>query len=428
MKARFRSWWQKIRQRRVAIAVTSAIIVVAVALIIVGYWFDVTGFNGYTQVSTIRTLSGPTAGTVTRTEVYQSGKTLWDWMQLLVVPMVLAVTAFLFSLTVSRNEQRIANERYKHDLKLAANKQGEDLLQAYIDRISDLMLTHNLCASDPLNPEKEVRSIARARTLTTLSQLDNKRKKSVLQFLCESNLIQNDQECIISLSDADLKGADLRFSRLRGTNLCRTNLRNAKLNNAVLHVANLRLAILHNADLLQANLLGASLKGADLSGANLSGANLSGTNLHAANLHAAKLQGIKWLGATLHATKLQGAKLSGTKWHGASLHSTDLNHADLSHADLSGTTTLQGANLSEADLSSANLSKAKLIGADLSKANLIDANLNKANLTDANLSGAIVTEEQAASNLNGAIITQEQISTLRVMERTRWWQDDGINA
>jgi hypothetical protein len=68
MGTRLRSWWQQLSQRRVAIAVTLATVVVVIALIIVGYWFDVTGFNGYTQVTTIRTLSGPTAGTVTRTE------------------------------------------------------------------------------------------------------------------------------------------------------------------------------------------------------------------------------------------------------------------------------------------------------------------------------------------------------------------------
>ena len=50
MAARLLSWWQKMRQRQVAIAVTTAILVVAIVLIIIGYCFDVTGFNGYTQV------------------------------------------------------------------------------------------------------------------------------------------------------------------------------------------------------------------------------------------------------------------------------------------------------------------------------------------------------------------------------------------
>ncbi len=155
MQARFRSWWQQLRQRRVAIAVTSAIIVVVIALIIFGYWFDVAGFNGYTQVSTIRTLSGPTAGTITRTEAYQSGKTLWDWMQLLIVPVALAIVAILFNRATTRSEQKIAQlryqdeqniteQRYQNDLKITLDKQREDLLQAYLDNMSELLLKRGI--------------------------------------------------------------------------------------------------------------------------------------------------------------------------------------------------------------------------------------------------------------------------------------------
>ncbi len=50
MTARLLSCWQKIRQRQVAIAVTIAILAVAIVLIIIGYCFDVTGFNGYTSL------------------------------------------------------------------------------------------------------------------------------------------------------------------------------------------------------------------------------------------------------------------------------------------------------------------------------------------------------------------------------------------
>jgi hypothetical protein len=45
MTARLRSWWQKIKQRWVAIAVTTAIIMAAIALIIIGDRLNVTGFN-----------------------------------------------------------------------------------------------------------------------------------------------------------------------------------------------------------------------------------------------------------------------------------------------------------------------------------------------------------------------------------------------
>ena len=94
MGARFRSWLQQIKQHRVVIGVVAIVLVVVIAFIIIGYWFNWTGFNGYNQVTITRTISGTNAGTVTRTEVYQPGKGLWDWLQLLGVLAVPVVVGF----------------------------------------------------------------------------------------------------------------------------------------------------------------------------------------------------------------------------------------------------------------------------------------------------------------------------------------------
>ena len=128
MVSRFRSWWQQLNQHRVAIGVVGVVLVVAIALIIPVVWFNGTGFDGYNQVTTEHTLSGPSAGTVVRTEVYQPGKSLWDWLQLLIIPVVLAVGALLFNLATTRTEQ-----------KIALDKQREDLFQKYLDCMSDLL-------------------------------------------------------------------------------------------------------------------------------------------------------------------------------------------------------------------------------------------------------------------------------------------------
>src|SRR5216683_641042 len=74
MVARLRSWWKQIKQHRLTILVVTIILVVAVALILIGYRYDWTGFNGNNK----------------------SDKTLWDWMQLLFIPVVLAVAGFWF--------------------------------------------------------------------------------------------------------------------------------------------------------------------------------------------------------------------------------------------------------------------------------------------------------------------------------------------
>src|SRR5207244_3060680 len=99
-------------------------------------WFFGTGFNGYNQVTIARTISGPSTGTVTRTEVYQPGKTLWDWLQLLsvlAVPVVVGFGAVWFT------------TRQNHDLEVATDNQRETHLQAYISSMSELMLHENLC-------------------------------------------------------------------------------------------------------------------------------------------------------------------------------------------------------------------------------------------------------------------------------------------
>ena len=70
------SWWQQIQKHRRTIGVAAIvfIVVVVITLIIAGYWYDWTGFNGYNKVTIAHTINGTNAGTVTKTEEYQPGK------------------------------------------------------------------------------------------------------------------------------------------------------------------------------------------------------------------------------------------------------------------------------------------------------------------------------------------------------------------
>src|SRR6266516_6331897 len=83
------------------------------------------------------------------------------------------------SVATSRTEQKIATQRYEQDQNLALDKQREDLLQIYLDRMSELLLDKQLRTSDP---KDEVRYIARSRTLTVLSRLDANSKKTLPQI------------------------------------------------------------------------------------------------------------------------------------------------------------------------------------------------------------------------------------------------------
>ena len=226
----------------------------------------------------------------------QRYKTLWDWMQLLIVPLVLAVFAAWFT----HRRESLARE-------IEESRTREERLQTYFDRMTELMLDKSLCSSES---GAEVRYIARARTLTVLRGLDGERKAALLRFLREADLIDKDKSVVI-LVEADLSGANLRGAYLR-----RANLRGAALFGADLCGADLCGADLSEASLC-ADLRGADLRGADLRGAY--GANVRGANLSGANLSRADLSGAEFGKANLRGANLRGANLSGADLFGADL-------------------------------------------------------------------------------------------------------------
>ena len=135
MTAGLRSWQQKIKQHPVVgilVFVGSALGIALIVVVVLGYWlnWDWTGLGTYIPP--------------TKDNNFQRGKTLWDWLQLLIIPLVLAVGALLFNFANSSTEQKIANQRiledrqiaaqrYKNDQQIALDKQREDHLQVYLD-------------------------------------------------------------------------------------------------------------------------------------------------------------------------------------------------------------------------------------------------------------------------------------------------------
>src|SRR5260221_1480317 len=229
MIAKLRSWWEKIRKPLGIIGIIVACLGVVVLVFVVVRLYG-TGFVG---------------------------KTLWDWLGLLAalaIPVVVGFGAAWFTA-----QQVKASERENKD------NQHEAALQTYIDKISELLLHEKLRDSAE---EDEVRKIARVRTLTILPRLDANRKRSVLQFLYESDLI-NKGKSIIVLRDADLSKA----------NLSHVNLREADMSFAILSEANLSGARLLGANLRKVNLCGANLRSAKLYEAALDGADLSFVDL-----------------------------------------------------------------------------------------------------------------------------------------------------
>lgn len=297
-------------------------------------------------------------------EHYRS-KSLWDWMQLLLLPGVVAMAAIW--LKKSQKEHPRATEGDPQPLAVEREREqlSEEVLQRWFDGMGKLMLDNGLRTSPP---EHEVRQVARARTLAALRQLDGKRKGLLLRFLQESNLILKHQAAV-DLQRADLSGADIN-----GATLDSASLYGVDLSGANLAVGNLK-----GADLRKADLSGTDLSGSDLRDIELNEANLTGALLSVADLRGGNLIGADLIGANLAGANLQGTNFSGANLSGANLRGTNLTRANLSKADLR-VIELSGANLSHADLREANLKEATLGQADLGKADLTGAQFKRADL------------------------------------------------
>jgi Pentapeptide repeats (8 copies) len=236
-------------------------------------------------------------------------KPLWDWLDLLIVPAVLAIGGYLFTRFENQRTQTIANQRSQ-----------DDTLQAYLDHIESLFLDEN--ASKELHSlERErgepnkVRTLARARTLTALDQVGSSRKGTIVTFLREAHLIlirdgNRQVDPIIGLSHANLKEASL----------------------------------------VNAFLMNASLSSADLSGADLSGADLRGADLSEAKLNGAILSKA-WLGTARVSVVLPDGGAEPAEPNPADLRQADLSQANLqwaqgwTHEQLDQAKSLIGATM-----------------------------------------------------------------------------------
>jgi uncharacterized protein YjbI with pentapeptide repeats len=226
-------------------------------------------------------------------------KTLWDLLELVIIPLVLVVGGFLLNREQRKSENRIAEMRIAIERAIANDRSQESNLQSYLDRITDLLLEKKLLDANTTK-SSDVRSIARTRTLSALRGLDGKRKGIVLLFLYESGLIGMSNP-IVNLENADLTGAELANADLNGahlgkTTLCKANLSLANLAQVYLRESDLSnvdlsFSILSSANFSKARLIATDFRGADLTGADLRESNLYDANLRLAILNNADLSG-----------------------------------------------------------------------------------------------------------------------------------------
>ena len=325
--------------------------VVLIYLIRLGYSIPWTGF---TEIN-------PKSGSIVEY------KTLWNWLDILLIPLILSFIVYLFNRSQRASELRIS---------LTNNRAAA--LQDYLDRMTDLMLSGKL---NSRAKKSETKIIARARTLTVLDDLSPEQKGYVLRFLKEANLIDKPKP-VIDIRGVNLTGVDLFPARLDQMSISSVNFDRAKL---------------ARADFYDSSLSGASFEYADLEKANFKKADLNYSYFAYSDLFEADLSDAALIKANFFNANLRRAMLLN-----AILRSANFENADLRKANLTGA-YLQSAKLIDTDLAGAILA-----GADLSRATLWGANLKGADLTGADLTDAYITWKQlrTARSIKGIKISR----------------------
>ena len=235
----------------------------------------------------------------------EPAKSLWDWLQLLAVPLFLGIGAWWLGSSLLTTGQSVVLQRRKTERDLEAARQHRGALEAYYESMTELMLDGRLRSGG--NRDTIVRQVAQARTLALLRSLDGKHRGEALQFLYDSGLVGRSR--VVELKHSNLSGA-----QLAGARLCKANLWQATLKDADLMGADMKGADLWLSDLRGVRLAGATLRGAHLGGVNLTGADMRGADLTGANFHRAILDGADLTDATVTAQQLSRAKsLSGLR-------------------------------------------------------------------------------------------------------------------
>jgi uncharacterized protein YjbI with pentapeptide repeats len=285
-------------------------------------------------------------------EEVQPAKTLWDWLQLLVVPAMLAALALFFSASQASRDRSREDRRIREDRALAESARQDATLEAYFAQMTNLMLDRNLLRS---RPPSEVQAIARTATLTAVRRLNGRRKGELIRFLAEAGLLSGGELSgnnppPVDVSSGDLRAADLTNADLDGARLDGADLRGARFDHASLRHSSLGTDTLR---VLGTDLRGASFKHATIEDTDFDGADLS----HAAFDYA-------WIADSKLGSCLDHTSFRYTNFNPDVMTEETMGIADFGGAEGGGVDFSHALHLSTLNVHQATLWNVRLDGAD----------------------------------------------------------------
>jgi hypothetical protein len=242
------------------------------------------------------------------------GLTVWNLLKVLAVPITIGAAVPLLNWLQKRRELDVENQRAQ-----------DASLEAYEDKMERLILDSELRKSEW---DTDVRDVARMHTLSVLRRLDPNRKRLVVQFLLDGELIRY----VKRVTPEGLTQEDPPIISLRKADLTEANLARMFL--------------------IMANLSGAQLVGADLSNTYLSSAQAGSADIFRAMREGLNIEDVErpvaastLIGANLRGADLRGSRLLGVHLHGANLSGADLTGARVTAQQLEMCDSLEGATM-----------------------------------------------------------------------------------
>jgi hypothetical protein len=160
-----------------------------------------------------------------------------DWLNF-IARVFIPIAIFWGTQSFNKQQQEIAKDRHQ-----------QEVLIKYLEQISQLLLDKNLLTKEKAG---KASTVARARTLSTLRELDDFRRKLLIEFLVDAKLITKETPVnsiegpVIQLKEAHLNTSKFISAKFPGADLSEVNLADADLKDANLKAANLSGANLTN--------------------------------------------------------------------------------------------------------------------------------------------------------------------------------------
>ena len=125
---------------------------------------------------------------VIRSDQYETlpPKRLWDWMDLLVIPVALGLIAYFLYRSEKRRQELMALKKLRMEMSMADERSQELALTKYFEKMTELILERDLKNADE---DSDVNIVAKTLTHVLLIRLNKRRKAMVVKYLYKTGLL-----------------------------------------------------------------------------------------------------------------------------------------------------------------------------------------------------------------------------------------------